>query len=95
MSGRKQLTIDILKKTKGPIIPPKDLIKRVQKDTKIKNAIKKALSNGPKNVLEIAKTTGLDVYTVSWYIATFLRYGYVRSKGKDDEGYLIVEWGEG
>ena len=95
MSKRKQLTIDILKKTKGPIIPPKELIKRVQRDTKIKNMIKKALSDGPKNVVEIAKITGLDTYTVAWYIATFLRYGYVRSKGKDDDGYLVVEWGEG
>ncbi|MGQ4891775.1 MAG: hypothetical protein ACP6IP_04710 [Candidatus Njordarchaeia archaeon] len=70
---------------------PKEVQERLKEQAKIVNAIKKALRGGPKTVPEIAKETGLDTYTVFWYIATMLRYMEVDMVEKNEEDYWIYK----
>ncbi len=63
---------------------PRELQERLKEQARILNAIKRALSSGPKTVPEIAKETGIPTHTVFWYIATMLRYMEVEPMEKKE-----------
>lgn len=92
MGEKKELTVLIYKKLKGIKMPPKELVEKVRRDIIIQNKIKSAISKVPKTVPEIANETGLDTYTVLWYVSTLLRYGLVERVEKTDMGYWKYIW---
>ena len=89
---KKTYTVDIFKKKIGYVAPPIEKMQVSREFARIRGAIKKALSNGPLSIPEISKNTGIEMYKLSWFMATLLRYGIVRIAGKDDEGYYKFEW---
>ena len=90
--SNKRLTVDILKEKIEYIAPPVELAKNARCFMDIKVKIKEALEGGPKNAPEIAKIAGMEIFEVSWFLATLLRHGVVKIAGKDDEDRYIFEW---
>jgi len=92
MSREKRNTFLYLRKKIGFKAPPKELQEKLAEQNKIKNKIMEALKTGPKTVPEIAKITGLDTYTVFWYLMTYLRYRLINPVEKTEDGYWKYEW---
>ena len=90
--SKKRLTVDILREKIGYIVPPERLLRISRRFSDLKKAIREALLDSPKSAPEIAKVTNIDVYELSWFLATLLRHGVVRVVGKDDEDRYIFEW---
>ena len=92
MNNKKKLTVELYKKKMGIKTPSKELIQRVQYVNKIKNKLKNAIKEQPKTVPEIAKETGIDSYTVFWYLMTFWRYRLVEPVEKTEDDYWKYKW---
>jgi len=86
---RKKLTVEVIKKEREI---PKEAVKKAQEYTKIKKQILKSLKSGPKTIPEIAKETGMDTYTVMWYLMTLRKYGEVKETEEvTPDGYYKYE----
>ena len=94
VSREKRNTFLYLRKKIGFKAPPKELQERLKEQNEIKKKILEALKTGPKTVPEIAKETGIDTYTVFWYLMTYLRYKHIEPVEKTDEGYWKYKWVE-
>jgi len=84
---KKKYTYLIYKEKKGIKTAPKELMDKVKEQTKIKNAIIKALKESPKTVPELAKELNMDSYTLFWYLMTLWKHREVEEVEKTDEGY--------
>ncbi len=84
---RRKLTVHMLRDKLG-LKPSKELTDMLKRQTEIKVKITRALRKQPKTVPEIAEETGLDTYTVFWYLMTMFRHGQVEEAGKTDEGFF-------
>jgi hypothetical protein len=62
-----------LKERRGPV--PEKLLDSVRQNNAARAAIKRALSEGPRTVPELAEVTGLPSRTVLWVVTAMRKYG--------------------
>ncbi len=59
---------------------------------KIRKAIAKALSEGPKTIPQIAETMNLPLKDVTYNVMTCRKYGYIEETGEvSDDDYYFYE----
>jgi len=81
MEVEKGKTIKYIKEEKAV----SDNVKQNLKEfARLKKLIKNALKEGPKTIPQIAETTGLKDYTVTYYLMTLRKYGEVETGEIDD-----------
>jgi len=66
---------------------PKQAVELNNQRTKLQRQVKKALEDGPKTALEVAKVTGLPVQEVFWHLMALRKYGQV-IEGQERDSYF-------
>ncbi len=82
MSWDKEKTLKYIKK-KHKVSQEK--VEETKEFMKIRKAIAKALSDGPKTIPQIAKIMGLPLADVTYNVMTCRKYGYIEETGEISE----------
>lgn len=85
-TGKKKSTLKVFRE-KTNAKASKELLDMTREEGKIRAAITKVLSSGPKTIPEIAKETGMDIQKVTWYVLTFVRYSVFEPIDQTEDGY--------
>jgi predicted transcriptional regulator len=70
-----------LKERRGPV--PEELFEAVRQNNAARAAIKRALSEGPRTVPELAEATGLPSRTILWVVTAMRKYGAILEDSVD------------
>ena len=82
---KQKLSSRILRERLGAV--PKQPLEMSSRHIKLQKRLKQALSDGPKTVPEISKTTGLPTQDVFWHLMSLRKYGEI-IEGEERDSYV-------
>jgi predicted transcriptional regulator len=83
--ARQKLSSRILRERLGAV--PKGPLEMSTRHIKLQKRLKQALSDGPKTVPEVSKTTGLSTQDVLWHLMSLKKYGEI-IEGEEQDSYV-------
>ena len=90
---RTRMLIEMRKKYSATVKQAQSLLKEQQA---VRKLLEKAMTNGPRSVLQLARETGLSTDDVLWHVASMKKYGSLLEAGMDESGnyYLYAMAGD-